>query len=360
MNYIKTDFVDNTKYTNSKNKALTQNKYASYRKDYDIEWLLAANWYNKWPSNFLREFTDWSHIRLITSNIEAKRTYDAQIALMLWKWFSWDEIMQQLITGKIIAKKEIKKDVTTDKNIPVITEKKVQKKQIIETKEWLQTPWTFIELPKNSQGMRVRKYIVKSWWTAWRIKELFYSNVKDTNISIVNADATIKYLPNQKFWAWDEVYVVEERNSINLSNKWSQSNQIEKNEFSSREEEIVDRVEKNIIKLHNIFRWNKNAITYPDWYHDVLKLSKSKYKYTLKRIIWDMWATVEMEVFDKNDTSLHTIVYSEFSWWWSATVIIDGYKLRIEDNKLEKWDIAKFDTYQEIFDKVYTLLLQGK
>ncbi len=87
-----------------KNSMCKDASWNTYKHDteFDFDWMLTLNGFNKWPNRFTVGFADGSHIKNIKNNLSAMRTYEQYVHHMIHLWTSDQNIFDGLQTTKFL------------------------------------------------------------------------------------------------------------------------------------------------------------------------------------------------------------------------------------------------------------------
>lgn len=81
---------------------------------FDFEWMLALNWYNKWPVYFDVDVL-WTHLQNLKTRVDQYDFYSQRLTVLLKKWYSYEEILLNIKKEEKdwqrIGKKEEKRNI---------------------------------------------------------------------------------------------------------------------------------------------------------------------------------------------------------------------------------------------------------
>ena len=75
------------KYVNTKSFTHTSRDVYKNDKNFDFEWMLAFNWYNKWPKRFDVDVL-WNHLQNLKTRIKQYNLYSQRLTTLLKKWYT--------------------------------------------------------------------------------------------------------------------------------------------------------------------------------------------------------------------------------------------------------------------------------
>ncbi len=246
LKIIKTNNVDKNYTTNTSDKS--RDKYKN--DEIKFKRTLTANWFNKWPTNFTKNFESWSHVSSYIKNLEYYENYEKRLNTLLAKWLTWDEILEKLEFP--FTKVEIQNGdkwrtyykyewPSTDENIISQVFDKWDKKHnkdkykntgklnVLKLKNWwiiikaksektpkkpdlekVDSKWPFEYLNKSSDNKyNVYSYNIKNWWNYWWVLKQFQKNWWKIDWTLVTNEDWDEYDKTKYFSKWSKVYVKE-------------------------------------------------------------------------------------------------------------------------------------------------------
>lgn len=215
-------------------KTLTDKSRDKYKndKEFDFEWMLAFNWYNKWPGSFSKNF-EWSHITNLKTRIGQYNFYSERLTTLLEKWYDYEEVLLNIkkeekdwkkIDSKDIKKSENtkeepkyffldktttqpkkEKNSTKENNLKVSLSKQVEKNNpASKNTEYLK----YLQKSKDNQWY-VYKYTIPANITSLLDLGQLYEAFAGTLFKITDASGNVLERPNFPSKEWESFYIKE-------------------------------------------------------------------------------------------------------------------------------------------------------